>query len=281
MLNLWSFFLKKTQFSILLAVALGIFGFASLVQMPKESTPPIEMPLAIVVTTLPGASAVDVEKLVTNELEAPINNNLEQLKKITSKSVSGLSTISVEFSASANIKESIDELKDEVDKAKVYLPDDASEPQVIQVDFAKEPVLTFAVSADVPHGILLDLSEKLTDELEQVSGVSSVAISGVQEREVHVLVNREALIKYGLLLTDISRAVSAQNIAMPAGNLSIDGIEYPVRFDGDVKEAYEIANLPIAAPGGVPIAVGDVAKVIDGFSEASGAAMATARSCWN
>ncbi len=269
MFNLWSFFLKKTQFSILLAIALGLFGFSALMQMPRESTPKIEMPMAIVVTALPGASAADVEKLVTNELEEPINNNLENIKTLSSKSGNSVSSITVEFSASADVKESIADLKDEIDKAKGGLPDDASEPQVIQIDFAKEPVITFAVAADVPRGVLLDLSEKLEYELGQVSGVSSVTISGVQEREVHVLVHKEALSKYGLLLTDISRAISAQNIALPAGNITIDGTEYPVRFDGDVKDPRDIASLPIAAPGGIPLTVGDVATVIDGFTEPS------------
>jgi len=267
MFNFWSFFLKKTQFTILLAIALGVFGFASLMQMPKESTPKIEMPLAVVVTTLPGASAADIEKLVTNELEEPLNNNLENIKKISSKSQNSVSNITVEFSAAANIKDSISDLKDEVDKAKNNLPDDANDPQVIQIDFAKEPVLTFAVASNVPRGILLDLSKKLENELEQVRGVSSVTIGGIQEREVHVLVKKEALKKYGLLLTDIAQAISAQNIALPAGTLHMRGTEYPVRFDGDVKDPSSIASLPIAAPGGVPLTVGDVATVIDGFTE--------------
>ncbi len=269
MFTLWSFFLKKTQFSILLAIALGLFGINAMIQMPKESTPTIEMPLAMVVTTLPGASAADIEKLITNELEEPLNNNLENIKKISSKSSSSVSSITVEFSATADVKDSIADLKTEIDKAKGELPDDASEPQIIQIDFTKEPILTFAVASDVPRGILLDLSEKLEYELEQVTGVSSVTIGGVQEREVHVLVKREALAKYGLLLTDISNAIAAQNIALPAGTITMNGTEYPVRFDGDVKNPNDIATLPIAAPGGIPLTVGDVATVIDGFAEPS------------
>ncbi len=269
MFNVWSFFIRKKQFSVLLAVTLMAFGFVSLMQMPKESTPKIEMPMAIVVTTLPGASALDVEKLVTNELENPIRNNLDHIKNITSKSSSGVSTINVEFSTSANIRESIDDLKDEVDRAKVGLPKDANEPRIIQVDFSKEPVVTFAVAADVPRGVLLDLSENLKDDLENLRGVSSVTISGVEEREVHVLVNKDSLTKYGLSLTDISAALSSQNVALPAGNINIDGTEYPVRFDGDVKAASDIAGLPIMAEGGVPLTIGDVATVVDGFTDAS------------
>ncbi len=269
MFNFWSFFLRKTQFSILLAIALGVFGLSAMMQMPKESTPKIEMPLAVIVTALPGASATDVEKLVTNELEIPINNNLEKIKKISSRSSNGISNITVEFSAEANIKESIADLKDEVDKAKGDLPEDATDPQVIQIDFSKEPVISLAIAADVPNGILLDLSEKIESSLQRVKGVSSVSIGGIQEREVHVLVKKEALAKYGLLLTDIARAISAQNITLPAGTIEIDNTEYPVRFDGDVKDTSTIAQLPIASPGGVPITVGDVATVIDGFTDPS------------
>jgi HAE1 family hydrophobic/amphiphilic exporter-1 len=269
MFTFWSFFLKKTQFSVLLTIALALFGLTSLVQMPKESTPPIEMPLAIIVTALPGANATDVEKLVTNELEDPIKNNLENIKSLTSKSSNGVSSITVEFNTDADIKESITDLKDEIDTAKGDLPTDATEPQVIKIDFAKEPVLTFAIAADVPRGILLDLSKKLTYDLEQIPGVSSVSINGVQEREVHVLVKKEALTNYGLSLNDVARSISAQNIALPTGSIAVEGTEYPVRFSGDIKNTSDIALLPIAAPGGTPVTVGDIATVIDGFNEAS------------
>ncbi len=267
MFNFWAFFLKKTQFSILLAIALGIFGFVSLLQMPKESTPKIEMPLVTIITTLPGASASDIEKLVTNELEEPLNNNLENVKKISSQSQDNVSTITVEFDAQANIKESIDDLKDEIDTAKINLPEDASEPQIIQVDFAKNPILTFAVAGNVPRGILLNLSKELESQLENVPGVSSVDISGLQEREVHILVKKEALAQYGLLLSDIVRAISAQNSTLPSGTLHINGTEYPVRFNGDIKNPEDIAQIPVIAPGGVPLTIGDIATVIDGFKE--------------
>jgi len=269
MLEFWTFFLKKTQFSILLAIALTVFGLVSVLQMPRESTPKIEMPLAVVLTTLPGASATDVEKLVTNELEKPIKDNVDHIKKITSKSSNSVSNILVEFNTEADIPTSIRKLKDEVDAAKANLPDDASEPKVIQIDFAKNPILTFSVAGDIPRGALLDISEKLKNNLEEVPGVSSVAIHGVQEREIHILVKKDALERTGLLLQDITQAIAAQNATLPGGVVQINGTDYTVRFDSNIKTAQDIARIPITVRNGTPITVGDIATVIDGFCEHS------------
>lgn len=265
--RVWTFFLHKSQFTLLLTVAIIAFGLTAIISMPKESTPDVEMPIGVVVTVLPGANAEDVEKLVTNELEVPLKNNLEHVKNITSTSKSGVSTITVEFTADADIDDSIKKLKDEVDSAKVDLPDDATEPRIIQLDFTKEPVVTFAVAADVPQGMLLDLSKKIEDTFETLPGVASVDIHGVQAREVHVLVRKEALARYNLLITDVARAIAAQNVALPSGSVNLSGEEYAVRFEGDVDEPSAVAQLPIAAPGGVPLTVGDVATVIDGYEE--------------
>lgn len=263
----WTFFLRKSQFTLLLIVAIFVFGFVALISMPKESTPEVEMPMGIVMTTLPGASAEDVEKLVTNELELPLKNNLENVEKITSTSKNSTSQITVEFTADADLDTSIEDLKNEVDIAKINLPDDASEPRVIQLDFTKQPVITFAIAADVPHGVLLELSKKIEERFELLPEVSSVDIQGVQEREVEILVHKEALAEYGLLLPDVTRAIAAQNIALPSGSVNINGDDFSVHFQGDVTDPRVIASLPIAAPGGVPLTVGDIATVINGYEE--------------
>ena len=84
MLNIWNFFLKKSSFSLLLIIALVFFGVFSVIIIPKESSPEVQIPIAIVTTIFPGAGAEDVEELVTDEVEEALNNNLDELNKITS-----------------------------------------------------------------------------------------------------------------------------------------------------------------------------------------------------
>ena len=88
---------------MLLIAALLFFGIFSIISIPKESAPEVQIPIAITTTIFPGASALDVEELVTNKIEEVLNNNLDELNKITSISREGVSVVIVEFNADADI----------------------------------------------------------------------------------------------------------------------------------------------------------------------------------
>ncbi|MES2006939.1 MAG: efflux RND transporter permease subunit, partial [Patescibacteria group bacterium] len=96
MLSFWKFFIEKRQFTLLLLATLVIWGISAAVMITKESSPEVQIPLGIVTTVLPGASAEDVERLVTNKLESRLAN-LAGLSKITSTSREAVSSIVVEF----------------------------------------------------------------------------------------------------------------------------------------------------------------------------------------
>ena len=205
MLPLWKFFLDRRQFSLLVMTALVIIGSYSVIRIPKESAPEVVVPIGIVNTPLRGASASDVEKLVTNKIEDELNN-LENLDTLTSTSREGLSVVVAQFTASANIDKSINDLKDAVDRAKPQLPSEADDPVITRVNFAKQPILIISVSADMPASELTKLGEILKSKVKAVDGISDVIVSGVRDREVQVVVRKEALETYNLKLVDVIAA---------------------------------------------------------------------------
>src|SRR4051812_34037307 len=105
MTKLWSFFIDKHSFTVFLMLVLFGSGLYAVSIIPKEATPDIEIPLGVIITVLPGASAADVERLVPDKIE---NNvlSVEHVSKVTSTSGEGVSSVSVEFDASANIDKS-------------------------------------------------------------------------------------------------------------------------------------------------------------------------------
>jgi HAE1 family hydrophobic/amphiphilic exporter-1 len=267
MSGIWNFFLKKSSFTALLIVALFVFGIFSVIVIPKESSPEIQIPIAIVTTIFPGASAEDVEELVTNEIEEALNNNLDELNKITSISREGVSVVIAEFNADADIDDSVREVKDEVEKIKRELPADAEDPFVSDVNFVDQPIMLVSVASDLPVTKFIELADDTVDELKNVKGVSKVIKSGIQDREVQVVVNKKQLHKFGIGLVDVVRALSLSNISLPIGGITLDGIEYGVKFQGDIEDTSEIENMVIGASDGQPIYVRDVAFVSDGVSK--------------
>lgn len=267
MFNVWSFFTLRSRFGIILILTILFLGTTAIIDIPKESAPEVDVPIAVVSTVLPGASPEDVEKLVTNILEEPLKNGLSEVRNITSSSSEGSSSITVEFEASADIDDSIQDVRDIVDAEKGDLPSEALEPRILQIDFASDPVVTATLSADIPEEILYQIGEDTADELENIRGVSSVAVGGIEDREVSVVIDQAALVQYGLTISDVTRAITGANIALPVGSIQIDEAEFPVRLAGDIRESQEVADIPILGVGGAPVYVRDVARVVDGRAE--------------
>lgn len=247
-------------------VVLLIAGAYSAKSIPKEATPEITIPLGIVVTVLPGASSSDVERLVTNKIENGVLG-VERVSKVTSNSSEGVSTVSVEFDASANIEKSIQSLKDAVDKVKSDLPTEALDPTVSDVNFADQPVLIVSVSGNLAPAELTTLGEEVSDELKRVSGVAKVNVSGVRERQVQVIVEAERLRQYNLSLSDVTNAIRSAGVASPAGNITVDGVKYAVRFESGVSSTDKVSSVAIPGPGGQILHVSDVANVVDGLED--------------
>lgn len=248
--------------------ALIVAGTYAVLVIPKESSPEVIVPIGIISTVYPGASASDVERLVTNKIEDAVGN-VENLDTITSNSGDSMSMVTVQFIASANVDKSIQDLKDAVDRAKPDLPEEANDPVVSRVNFSDQPVFIASVSADLPPTEFTQLSQEVEDELEGVEGVSRVDVSGVRAREVQVVVNPEALIAYNLTLREISSAIAQANVALPAGTITTDSIEYSVQFEGDIENPDAVSDIVVKNDNGQMVFVRDVATVSNGVERST------------
>lgn len=263
----WNFFIERRQFTILVIIGLVVAGFVAVLAIPKENAPEVTIPVAIIQTTLRGASAADTEKFITKEIEKEVGT-VENLRKLTSSSREGVSVVSAEFEASANLDKSIQDVKDAVDRAKPKLPKDADEPAVLRITANDQPIFIVSLSGGLPPTEFTRLAKDVQDELERVPGVSRVEISGTREREANIIVRKEALQSYGLSLTDVVSALSASNSSLPVGTITVDNIEYSVAFRGDLNDPEELAQTSIGNLDGNPIYLRDVADIVNGLEKA-------------
>lgn len=265
---MWEFFIHNNKFAYLFLIALIGVGSFSILSIPRESAPEVIIPVGIVTTVLPGAPASDVESLVTNEIERGLSG-LDNVSEITSSSREGVSVITVEFDADADVDESISDLKDEVDTIIPDLPSDAEDPFVSEVNFVDQPVLQVALSGDISALGFNQLSLELEKEIESISGVSRIVFSGVQDREVTVVVDQAALLRYSLSLNEVVGALRNANLTFPIGQIENNAVAYNVAFEGDIADTASIGNVGVTTRGGQPVYVRDVAEVIDGLAPAA------------
>ena len=265
---MWDFFIRKNRFAYLFLLVLVALGSYSIVSIPRESSPEVVIPVGIVTTVLPGAPAADIEVLVTNEIERGLNS-LQNVANITSTSREGVSSITVEFEASADVDASIQDLKDQIDSIQSDLPADAEDPFVSEVDFQDQPIMTIAVAGDVSDRGLSQLADSLEAELESLAGVSRVELSGVREQEIAIIVEPAALVRYDISLTQVTNAIRNANVTLPIGQIKNDGVIYNIAFEGDIEDTTQIANIAVTTRGGQPVYVRDIATVVDGLTPAT------------
>lgn len=268
MLWLWHFFLDRRQLSYVLVTMLIVAGFYSLAKIPKENTPSIDIPVATVVTALPGASAEDMETLVTDKLEPQIAG-ISNIDTVTSSSGDGVSAITVQFTANADTNQSMQDLRDAVSKVESQLPADATTPTVTKMSFSNQPILVASVAGDLTPMEFSALGKTLSDTLTKVAGVSQVSVAGVPDREVDVVVSKESLEQYGLSLTSVISAIAASNAALPAGSITMDNINYNVNFKGGISDPSEIQDIAVGSKNGVPVYLRDIATISDGLAPAA------------
>jgi multidrug efflux pump subunit AcrB len=265
---MWEFFIKNHKFANLFVVALIAIGSYAILSIPRESAPEVVIPIGIVTTILPGAPAADVESLVTNKIERGLTS-LENVKKITSSSREGVSSITVEFDAHADVDASIQDLKDTVDTLSTELPTDAEDPMVSEVSFVDQPIMSISIAGDLSDFGFTTLSEELENELEEIPGVSRITTQGVRDREVTIIVDQKALTQYSIGLSDVTNAIRNANTVLPIGQIENNGVSYNVALEGDIANTSQIAHVGITTRGGQPVFVRDVATIVDGLSPAN------------
>ena len=130
------------------------------------------------------------------------------------------------------------------------------------------PVLSLALSADRPVRDLTEYADKvLRRQLESVNGVGQVLVLGGRQRQINVWLDADRLRSYNLTVTDVSRALQAQNIEIPGGRVDQGPQSVTLRTRGRIQSVAEFNDIVIRQKDGHPIRIADVARVEDGQAD--------------
>ena len=262
----WAFFIRKWRLTLVALTAIVFGGIFGLMSMPLESDPEIKIPMGMVTTTFPGASPSDVEELVTDKLETQLKT-LDDLKRLTSSSSEGVSSIVAEFEASADVTESIRSLRDKVADGKSDLPKEASDPMVSEIRTNDIPIITFSMLGNLTPSEFEIYGEDLQEKLEGINGVSKVVLSGIEAKEMQVLIDIKALEGFKLTLAEVTNAIKSNHLDFPVGSIISNNFYYQTSLKGQLKTEDQLKNLPIANKDGRNIYLKDIAEVREVFSK--------------
>ena len=228
-----------------LTVIIIFAGIVAYTTMPKASFPDIVIPQIYVGTPYPGNSPVDIEKLITRPFEKEINA-ISDVKKITSTSIQGYSTIIAEFDFSIDPIEGLRKVKDAVDKAmsEPGFPDDLpSEPKIFEMNFSEFPIMNINLSGDFSMEQLREYAEYLEEEIEKLPEISKVDLRGVQEKEVRISVDMHKMEALQISFNDIEKAIQSENVTISGGDLLTDGLRRTLKVDGDFTSIDQMGDV--------------------------------------
>ena len=237
-----------------LVIGLGVLGYLA---MPREQDPEINFNWVSIVTVLPGASAEDVEKLVTGPLEDSLKN-LADLRFVTSTSRESVSSILVRFRElnAVTFDKRVTDLRREIQaKANRELPRDAEPPEVIEITTSNGfPTAQLLLLGQADDETLRYAAYQIKDDLERIAGVDQVVASGLRKPELRVEFDAGRLASRSLTAADVADAVAAWFRDTSAGTARTEGVEWIVRVVGADADPDFLARIPVprrdqAAPG--------------------------------
>jgi multidrug efflux pump len=260
-----SFSVKQPVLVNLLAIFSLVMGAMVLKDMTRESIPAVPTGWCQIITIVPGASAEEVEQLVTVPLETAAAG-VENIDQMFSTSREGLSSIFVQFEPTVeDVGRAVIEISNQT--GRVELPDLAEEPMIREFKVTV-PTMALAIRGDVPERVLREVALDLVQDLEEIEGIAEVGKFGVREREVRVEVDPDRTSAYGVPITAVADALGTRAFNVPAGTIESPTDTRLVRGMTRVASAEEIAGVVVRPdPLGGGVHVGDVADVFEGFAD--------------
>ncbi|MDO5658750.1 MAG: efflux RND transporter permease subunit [Paracoccus sp. (in: a-proteobacteria)] len=257
---------SRVRTVVLILVMLLGAGFWSYVSIPKESMPEVDIPIFIVNTTYSGVSAEDSAQLLAEPVERRVNS-LDGLRRMTTTAAEGFATIQLEFRAGFDHQTALQSIKDEVDNAKSDLPPGADGPFVREVDMSMFPILTVALSGQVPERELMRLGRQLKDEIETVSGVLQADLTGDREDLLEILIDPVAMETYGISPGQLAQAVQSNNQLIAVGSFDTGAGRIAISIPGTVVDIADIMSIPVLVDGATVLRVQDLAEVRQSFED--------------
>ncbi|RFA29238.1 cation transporter [Alkalilimnicola ehrlichii] len=263
-------FLSNHVLANIAFVVVIILGVLAYLALPRAQDPEVNFNWISIITAFPGASAADVEKLVTDPLEEAIEN-VPDIRFVSSTSREGLSDILVRFDdiGTRAFERRLNDLRREVqNKSSQELPVAAEDPLIREITTSNAfPIATVVVVGQSNDEMLRREARIARQDIQRLRGVDTVDAAGLNDPELQVFFDPLRLQQYGVTATALADTISAYFRDTSAGNLSLSERQWLVRVLGTDAEPTYIAQLPVlTAYGEVPIA--SLADVQRGRSDA-------------
>ncbi len=251
-----------------MALLIVILGAISIVAMPTDIFPDIDIPVVSVIWGYTGMPAEEVERRITTSFERAITTTVNDVEHIETQCISGFSVTRVYFHPNVKVELAVAQLGAISNSVSRVLPPGIFPPFVIRYNAATVPILQLALSSrSLSEQQIYDVANsQIRIGLANVQGASLPLPYGGRVRQIMVDLDSLALGARRLSATDVSAAINQQSVIIPSGSAKIGPNEYNVRLNASPELVADFNRIPIKEVNGALVYLRDVAQVRDGFA---------------
>jgi multidrug efflux pump subunit AcrB len=260
--------LRRPYTFVVMSILIAILGAVSILTMPTDIFPNIDIPVVSVIWSYSGVSPDDMEKRIVTICERAMTTTVNDIEHIESQSYYGLSVIKVFLQPTAKPEMAIAQITSLTQSILRVMPPGIFPPGVVKYDASSVPILQLGLSSDkLTEQQLFDYGTNfIRTQLATVQGASVPLPYGGKYRQIMVDLDPDALYANHLSATDVSNAVNQQSVILPAGTAKVGDREYVVMLNSSPTVVTALNDLPIKTVNGATVYIKDVGHVRDGFA---------------
>jgi multidrug efflux pump subunit AcrB len=260
--------LRRPYTFTVMAILIVLMGIVTITRMATDIFPKIDIPVVSVIWSFPGVAPEEMEKRFVTVCERAMTTTVNDIEHIESQSYNGVSVIKVFFHEGAKVEAGVAQVTSIAQTLLRIMPPGTTPPLILQYSASNVPILQLGLtSKTLSEQDLYDLGLNfIRTQLATVQGAQVPLPYGGKSRQVMVDIDPQKLFGKGLSPADVSSALNAQNVILPAGTQKIGDREYNVRLNSSPELLQTLNDLPIKQVNNAMVYIHDVAQVRDGFA---------------
>jgi multidrug efflux pump subunit AcrB len=259
-----NFAIKNPYFIVVICLIIAVVGVTSLLRMPVDMFPSMNIPVVVVATFYSGMPPEQIETDITSRFERffTLGSGIEHIE---SRSLPGVSVIKVYFQPGTNPDSAVTTISNLAMAQLRRLPPGTLPPVVLKFDASSLPVCLVTFKGEgLDETALRDLAQfQVRNQIASVPGASVPQPFGGKYRQIMVYADPYKLEAHQLSLMDVVRSVNDSNLILPAGDVQIGALDYNIYTNSQLRSVAEIDQLPIKMVGQSPVRVADIGHASD------------------
>jgi multidrug efflux pump subunit AcrB len=261
--------LRRPYTFVVLSALIALLGIGSAIETPKDIFPYINIPVITIVWTYSGLTPPEMEGRVVTVCERALTTTVNDMEHTESQSYQGIAIIKVYFQPTVKVELALSQVTAVVQTILRVLPPGSFPPFILKYDASSVPIVQLALSGQglSESDLYDDGLQFIRPRLANVKGASVPLPFGGKVKQVMVDTDPNLLFAHHLSATDVSTAISQQNLILPAGTARLGDKEFVVKTNSSPDTLSALNDLPIRATNGAIVYIKDVAQVHMGFAE--------------